>query len=99
MLLLNSLRKMVGRAASRKVRRPKVRPVGFRPSIEALEDRVVPSTFAVTTTADSGTGSLRAAIARANAMPDPDVIVFDPAVSSTSKVAPRRNGRGTQGIL
>src|SRR5262245_40008367 len=81
MLLLNSLRKMVGRAASRKVRRPKVRPLGFRPSMDALEDRTVPAPLVVTTTADSGTGSLRAAITLAEVLPDPDVIVFDPAVA------------------
>ena len=35
----------------------------FRPLLEALEDRCVPSTLTVTNTLDSGTGSLRAEIA------------------------------------
>jgi hypothetical protein len=34
----------------------------YQPALLALEDRVVPSTFTVTSLADSGTGSLRAAI-------------------------------------
>jgi hypothetical protein len=33
-----------------------------RPSLEALEDRTVPSTFTVATLADSGPGSLRDAV-------------------------------------
>src|SRR5262245_15038087 len=53
----------------------------FRPWAEALEDRTVPAPLVVTTNADSGTGSLRAAIALAEAMPDPDVIVFGPTVA------------------
>src|SRR5262245_43948939 len=36
-----------------------------RPRLEALEDRLVPSTLTVTSTAESGPGSLRAAIASA----------------------------------
>jgi hypothetical protein len=42
-----------------------VRPRGYRPRLESLEDRTVPSTLIVTTSADSGTGSLRDAIAAA----------------------------------
>jgi len=38
----------------------------FRPQLEALEDRFVPSTLTVTSAADSGAGSLRAEIAAAN---------------------------------
>jgi parallel beta-helix repeat protein len=41
-----------------------------------LEDRTVPSVFTVTTTADSGTGSLRAAITAANTNPGTDTIKF-----------------------
>src|SRR5262245_11051014 len=46
----------------------------FVPGLEALEDRTVPSTLTVTSTADSGAGSLRAAIADAQSG---DQIVFD----------------------
>ena len=46
-------------------------------SLERLEDRTVPTTFTVGNLADSGLGSLRAAIADANATPGADVIRFD----------------------
>jgi hypothetical protein len=45
----------------------------FRPTLEALEDRCVPSTLKVTNTADSGPGSLRDEIAQATSV---DKIVF-----------------------
>src|SRR6266540_213772 len=48
----------------------------FLPRLEVLEDRTVPSTFTVTTLADSGPGSLRAAITAANTNPGADVIRF-----------------------
>src|SRR5262245_45680879 len=51
--------------------------------VEALEDRTVPSTFLVTSTADSGDGSLRRAVAAANATPGADTIVFSPNVQGT----------------
>jgi parallel beta-helix repeat protein len=44
--------------------------------MEALESRVAPATFTVTTLADSGTGSLREALAKADASPGPDTIKF-----------------------
>ena len=49
----------------------------FRPRLEALEDRWLPSTLTVTTTADSGPGSLRAEIAAAASG---DTIVFAPSL-------------------
>ena len=52
----------------------------FRPGVEALEDRTVPSTLTVTTLADSGAGSLRAEIAAAA---NGDTIVFDGSLSGT----------------
>ncbi len=64
---------------------PKSRPAGRWPRaalrLEALENRLLPSTFTVTTTADSGPGSLRDAIAQVNAdtsntTTSPDVIEF-----------------------
>lgn len=51
-----------------------------RLSVEQLDDRVVPSTFTVSNLADAGTGSLRAAVASANANPGADLIHFAPGV-------------------
>src|SRR3954453_14052478 len=45
----------------------------FLPRLEVLEDRTVPSTFTVTNLADSGGGSLRAAITAANTNPGADL--------------------------
>lgn len=56
-----------------------------RLALLALEDRTAPAVFTVTTTADSGTGSLRDAITQANALAGIDDIVFDPAVFSTAQ--------------
>jgi hypothetical protein len=50
------------------------RPRSFRPHLDILEDRTLPSTFTVTNLLDSGPGSLRAAVAAANANPGADVI-------------------------
>jgi hypothetical protein len=54
------------------------RPARYRPRIEVLETRWVPSTLTVTTTADSGPGSLRAELAVAKSG---DTIVFDPSLN------------------
>jgi len=51
---------------SRRTHRPARRPAGFRPQLESLDDRLVPSTLTVTNNLDSGAGSLRAEIAAAN---------------------------------
>jgi hypothetical protein len=53
------------------------RPARYRPRLEVLEDRWLPSTLTVTTTADSGPGSLRAEIAAAQSG---DTINFAPAL-------------------
>jgi hypothetical protein len=53
------------------------RRAGFRPRLDALEDRWLPSTLTVTNNLDSGSGSLRAAINKANRG---DTIVFAPSL-------------------
>src|SRR5260370_37495043 len=50
----------------------------FRPALEALEDRWVPSTLTVLNNLDSGAGSLRAEIAVAH---NGDAIVFAPSLT------------------
>lgn len=62
--------------------------VGSRPrraalALEPLEDRAVPSTFTVMNLADSGDGSLRAAVAASQANPGPDVIEIAKGVKGT----------------
>src|SRR5215831_8244658 len=56
----------------------------FVPRLDVLEDRTLPSTFTVMNLHDSGPGSLRAAIAAANANPGPDQIKFADGVTGTS---------------
>ena len=61
---------------------PRRRPAFRRPLLERLEDRALPSAYVVTTTADSGPGSLRQAILDANTAgtgtaANPDLIAFD----------------------
>lgn len=62
------------------VRRGAVRSV--RPALEALEARCVPAIFTVDSLADSGTGSLRQALASSNAAAGADEIVFAGAALS-----------------
>src|SRR5262249_55154153 len=58
-------------------------PARARRGLESLDGRIVPSTFHVTTLADGGPGSLRAAVARANAHPGADTIDFDSGLTGT----------------
>src|SRR5271170_3584170 len=49
----------------------------FRPALECLEDRYVPSTFTVTNDHNSGAGSLHQAIIDSNANPGGNLINFN----------------------
>ena len=72
--LARSSRRRAGqRHLAPKGRRP---PGSFRPRLDILEDRTLPSTFTVTNLLDTGPGSLRAAVAAANANPGADDIDF-----------------------
>ncbi len=62
---------------------PTRRAPSTRLSVEHLEDRTVPSTFTVHNLADSGAGSLRAAITAANTNPGADVVAFAPGLRGT----------------
>ncbi len=57
-------------------RRPQARPLGP----ELLEGRVVPATIPVTSLADAGPGTFRAAIEQADLNPAADTITFAPSV-------------------
>ena len=69
--------RMTGRAYTRRIvaRKPTPR---FRPQLEALDGRCLPSTLTVTNNLDSGPGSLRADIAAAK---NNDTIVFAPSLN------------------
>ena len=71
------------RAAKRKKRLP------FLPDFHDLEKRMMPATFMVLNTADSGAGSLRQAILDSNASPGLNLIDFDiGAVGSQQTISP-----------
>src|SRR5262245_12819801 len=83
MWLRSLLRSPKARSSVASVRRSPRRPAACRLGIETLEDRTVPSTFTVLNVADSGDGSLRAAIQAAEANPGADVIQFASRVHGT----------------
>src|SRR4051794_2843028 len=74
------------KALSRRSRR------GYRPSLESLESRLTPTTYTVSSLADSGEGSLRTAITSANSDPpgSADEIEFSVAgvIKLTSEALP-----------
>src|SRR5262245_16126875 len=74
--LTSWLRNRLGNRAPRAPQRPAA--PRFRPQLECLEDRWLPSTLTVTNNEDSGPGSLRADIAAAKSG---DTIVFDPSLN------------------
>src|SRR5688572_11728900 len=60
----------------------------FKPDLEVLEDRTLPSVFMVTETADGGAGSLRQAILDANANIGRDTISFNIGGSGPYSIRP-----------
>src|SRR5262245_62050577 len=64
-------------------RRPRRRPARRCPPLEQLEGRMVLSAFHVSTLADGGAGSLRDAVAQANARAGADTIDFQPGLAGT----------------
>src|SRR5262249_41669061 len=78
-MLLNRLFRS---SKSRPAGAPRPRPAA-RLSLEALGERIVPSTFTVGNLADSGPGSLRQAVLDANGNPGADVINFADGLSGT----------------
>ena len=73
---LTSVRRLV-------TRRGLTRPKRIRLQLEALDIRALPSTFSVFNLSDDGAGSLRAAIAAAEANPGADMIDFASGVEGT----------------
>ena len=63
-------------------------PFRYRPCPEYLEDRVTPTTYMVTSTADTGPGTLRQAIMDANSNPGADIIQFQIPGSGVHTIQP-----------
>src|SRR4051812_14239999 len=76
MWLRSFLKSLKSRPSVATFRRTPHRPRTPRLAVEVLDDRCLPSTFTVTNLLDSGAGSLRAAVAAANANPGADTIDF-----------------------
>jgi hypothetical protein len=81
-------KRLTGRSQTRATPARKPTP-RFRPQLEALEDRDVPSTLTVTNHLGFGPGSLRAEIAAAQSG---DTIVFAKGIGSTIDTAINSNG-------
>src|SRR6516162_10346946 len=64
-------------------RRARRRPSPLRLALEQLEDRLVLTTYTVSTLADGVAGSLRDAITQANAHHGTDTINFQPGLAGT----------------
>src|SRR5262245_56612397 len=60
--------------------------------IESLEPRIAPAAFVVTSLDDSGTGSLRDAIAQANSQEGADVILFAKGLTGGIRLAGEQIG-------
>lgn len=69
-----------GKSRRRRADRKSAQRFSYAPRFESLEGRDMLSAISVVNLADSGPGSLRDAIAVANAAPDHDVISFAPSV-------------------
>lgn len=80
--LVSRLRPAVARASSAQRKRRRDHCV-LRAAVESLEARAMLSAYTVTNLNDSGSGSLRGAIATANAHPGADVIRFSPNLAGT----------------
>ncbi len=83
MISENSVRNLVSRALASAFRRTDRRLKRRNSRTEQLETRALLAVFTVTSTADSGTGTLRQAILDANGAPGADQIVFAPATNGT----------------
>jgi fibronectin-binding autotransporter adhesin len=87
MMTRSWIRHLFARPVTRPIRKASHR---FRPALEVLEDRWVPSTFTVNSTADLGTGSglagdLRYCINQANSAGGDETIVFDKTAFKTAQ--------------
>ncbi|SIO62425.1 hypothetical protein SAMN05444166_7043 [Singulisphaera sp. GP187] len=67
--------------------RAKIRTLAWSRPLERLEGRVVPATILVTSLADAGPGTLRAAITQANIDSAADTVTFDSTVRGTITLA------------
>src|SRR5262249_43754022 len=84
----------VWRSLSRKaLRRPSSRQPGFRPRVEALEDRLAPAVYTVNVLTDTGagtglTGDLRYCITQSNNNAGADTIQFNIIGSGVQTITP-----------